>query len=89
MCLCMRSKCIERVMILRAGSAPGVVFRSSMNWSMWGFKCLIFTSEESSTGVQSGTFIMPTDVLSSVEKKSIKARGLYLYVFSPPCSGPR
>lgn len=31
MCLRMRSKCIERVMILRTGYAPGVVLRSSMN----------------------------------------------------------
>ena len=50
---------------------------------------IIFSGDESMKGVQDGTLIKPIGVLSSVEKKGIKARGLYTYVFSPLCSGPR
>lgn len=50
---------------------------------------IIFSGDESIKGVQDETLITPIGVLSSAEKKGIKARGLYTYVFSPPCSGPR
>lgn len=72
-CLCMRSKWIwycEQDLLLGLSSEVAWMVHAGS---------LISTGKESSTGVQGGTFILPIDDLSSVENKSIKARGLYMF----------
>lgn len=85
LCECV-SEYIERVMNKMSSWGSS---QKSYEWSMWHFKCLIFTGKESSAGVQDGTFIMLIDVLASVEKNCIKVKELCTYVFSPLASNDR